>query len=121
MFCKQDDIALLLGKAGDLERAFKHNPAPQGCCFSTRGCPCVSSVGDIRICKLPHRSKMTIAESLAMHAKERQRITAECSASPACQAEVQGRSAKGRTIYTCPPGYHLGGTKDNPYATCYPN
>ena len=121
LFCKKDDIALLLGKASDIERAFKQNPAPKGCTFSTRKYEYVSSVGDIRFSNLPDRGTMTIAESLAMHARERQRIIAECNASPACQAEVQRRSARGRTIYTCPPGYYLGGTSDNPYATCIPN
>lgn len=121
LFCKKDDIALLLGKASDIERAFKQNPAPKGCTFSTRKYHYVSSVGDIRFSNLSDRGTMTIAESLAMHAKERQRIIAECNASPACQAEVQRRSARGRTIYSCPPGYYLGGTSDNPYATCFPN
>jgi hypothetical protein len=32
---------------------------------------------------------MTVAESLAMHAKERERAIAECNASPACVAEVR--------------------------------
>ena len=32
---------------------------------------------------------MSVAESLAMHAKERDRAIAECNASPACQAEVR--------------------------------
>ena len=121
LFCKKDDIALLLGKASDIERAFKQNPAPKGCTFSTRQYEYVSSVGDIRFSNLPERGTMTVAESLAMHAKERERIIAECNASPACQAEVQRRSAKGKTLYTCPPGYYLGGVIDNPYATCHPN
>ncbi len=121
LFCRKDDIALLLGKASDIERAFRQNPAPKGCSFSTRKYQYVSSVGDIRFGNLPSPGMMTVAESLALHARERQRIIAECNASPACQAEVQRRSAKGRTIYTCPPGYYLGGTIDNPFATCIPD
>jgi hypothetical protein len=122
VFCKKDDVALLLGKASDIERAFKQNPAPKGCTFSTRKYQYVASVGDIRFSNLPDRGTMTVAESLAMHAKERQRIIAECNASPACQAEVQRRrGANGKTLYTCPPGYYLNGMIDNPYATCVPN
>jgi len=121
LFCRKDDVALLLGRAGDIERAFKQNPAPKGCTFSTRKYQYVSSVGDIRFSNLPDRGTMTVAESLALHARERQRIIAECNASPACQAEVRRRSARGRTVYTCPPGYYLGGTNDNPYATCFPD
>lgn len=119
--CKKDDVALLLGKASDIERAFRQNPAPKGCTFSTRKYQYVSSVGDIRFSNVPDRGTMTVAESLAMHARERQRYIAECNASPACQAEVRRRSAKGRTIYTCPPGYYLNGTSDNPFATCLPD
>lgn len=121
VFCNKDDVALLLGKASDIERAFRLNPAPRGCSFSTRKYQFVSSVGDIRFSNLPDRGTMTVAESLALHAKERQRFIAECNSSPACQAEVQRRSAKGKTIYTCPPGYYLGGVSDNPFATCFPN
>ena len=120
LFCKKDDISLLLGNASDIERAFKQNPAPKGCSFSTRKYQYVSSVGDIRFSNVPDRGTMSVAESLKMHAEERRRIIAECNASPACQAEVQRRSAKGRTLYTCPPGYYLNGMSDNPYATCVP-
>jgi len=42
-------------------------------------------------------------------------------ATPACQAEAQRRRAKGKILYTCPPGYYLGGTSDNPFAPCFPN
>lgn len=121
LFCKKDDIALLLGTASDIERAFKQNPAPKSCTFSTRKYQYVSSVGDIRFSNVPDPGTMSVAESLRMHAEERRRIIAECNASPACQAEVQRRSAKGRTLYTCPPGYYLNGMIDNPYATCVPN
>jgi len=121
LFCTKDEIALLLGKASDIERAFKQNPAPKGCSFSTRFYQYVSSVGDIRFSNIPDRGTMTVAESLEMHAKERQRIIAECNASPACRAQVQRRNASGRTLYTCPPGYYLNGTIDNQYATCVPN
>jgi hypothetical protein len=76
---------------------------------------------EIRFSNLPDRGTMSVSESLAMHAKERQRIIAECNASPACQAEVQRRSARGRTLYSCSRGYYLGGMSDNPYATCFPN
>lgn len=119
--CKNDEAVLLLGKASDIERAFKQNPAPKGCSVSTSRYEYVSSVGDIRFGNLPDRGTMTVAESLAMHAKERQRIIAECNASPACQAEVQRRSAGGKTRYSCPPGYYLNGMNDNPYATCVPD
>jgi hypothetical protein len=121
IFCKKDDVALLLGSAGNIERAIRQNPVPKGCSFSTRKFQYVSSVGNIPFTNVANGGTMTVAESLAMHAKERQRIIAECNASPACRAEVQRRSARGKTLYTCPPGYYLAGQIDNQYANCVPN
>ena len=36
---------------------------------------------------------MSMQESFAMHAKERERAIAECDASPACRAELRRRDA----------------------------
>ena len=81
-------IIINLGAPGEAARAIREHPAPQGCSYTTRQYQYVSSVGSIPFTNVVNGGTMTVAESLAMHAKERERAIAECNASPACQAEV---------------------------------
>lgn len=81
-------IIINLGAPGEAARAIREHPAPQGCTYTTRQYQYVSSVGHIPFTTVANGGTMTVAESLAMHAKERERAIAECNASPACRAEV---------------------------------
>lgn len=87
---------LILGTPGEIERARREHPAPQGCSFKKQRYQHVSSLGGIPFTDVPNGGTMSVQESLAMHAKEREKAIAECNASPACRAEVQRRTA----IYT---------------------
>ena len=53
----------------------------------------IAGAGGIPFTDVPNGGTMSVRESLAIHAKERERAIAECNASPACQAEVRRRSA----------------------------
>lgn len=84
---------LILGTPGEIERARRQHPEPRGCTFTKQRFQHVSSLGGIPFTDVPNGGTMTIRESLALHAKEREKAIAECNASPACRAEVQRRSA----------------------------
>ena len=77
-----------LGAAGEAARAIREHPAPQGCRYTTQQYQYVSSVGSIPFTNVANGGTMSVSESLAMHAKERERAIAECNASAACRAEV---------------------------------
>lgn len=84
---------LILGTQGAIARAIRENPAPRGCGYLKERFQHVSSAGRIPFADIPNGGTMTVQESLALHAKERERAIAECNASPACRAEVRRRSA----------------------------
>jgi hypothetical protein len=84
---------LILGTPGEIERARRLHREPPGCTFTKEKYQYVSSAGNIPFTDVPNGGTMSIRESLAIHAKERERAIAECNASPACQAEVRRRSA----------------------------
>jgi hypothetical protein len=84
---------LILGTPGEIERARREHPAPPRCTFTKQKYRYVSSLGGIPFTDVPNGGTMSVRESLALHAKERERAIAECNASPACRAEVQRRSA----------------------------
>lgn len=93
ILCDNGYTVLILGRAGAIERAIRQNPPPRGCTFSTSKVQHLSSVGSIAFTDVANGGTMSVKESLALHARERDRAIAECNASPACQAEVRRRSA----------------------------
>ena len=93
IFCHKGEMALNLGAPGEAERAIREHPAPPGCSYSTRQYQYISSVGSIPFTNVTNGGTMSVAESLAMHAREREHAIAECNASPACQAEVRRMSS----------------------------
>ena len=84
---------LIIGTPGEVERARREHPAPQGCNFTKQRYQHVSSIGGIPFTDVPNGGTMSVKESLALHAKEREKAIAECDASPACRAEVKRRTA----------------------------
>ena len=84
---------LILGTSGAIDRAIREHPASRGCRYVRERFQYVSSVGRIPFTDVENGGTMSIRESLALHAKERERAIAECNASAACRAEVQRRSA----------------------------
>ncbi len=111
IFCGKGEAGITLGSAGDVMRANRQAPAPRGCTYKTMKFEQVSSVGRIPFADVANGGTMSVAESLAMHAKERNRIIADCDASPACRAEVSRLSAI-NTFHEC--------MKPSPIArTCY--
>lgn len=91
---------LILGTAGAIERTIREHPAPRGCRYVREKFQYVSSVGRIPLTDVANGGTMSIRESLALHAKERERAIAECNASAACVAEVRRRSAA-NAYYEC--------------------
>lgn len=86
--CSNGDALVILGRAGDVERALRQRPTPAGCTATTGRYQQVSSVGSIPFTDVANGGTMSVKESLALHAKERERAIAECNASAACRAEV---------------------------------
>ncbi len=84
---------MILGTPEAIERARREHPEPRGCTFTREKYQYVSSAGRIPFEDVANGGTMSVRESLAIHAKERERAIAECNASPACQAEVRRRSA----------------------------
>lgn len=80
---------IILGTSAEIERTRRLHPEPQGCTFVKEKYQYISSVGAIPFTDVPNGGTMSIKESLALHAKERERAIAECDASPACRAEVR--------------------------------
>ncbi|MEO8527181.1 MAG: hypothetical protein ABI460_20795 [Caldimonas sp.] len=118
IFCSQSGALIMLGSESQVEQLIRQFPAPPGCTSAKRSYRAVSSVGTIPFASA-ERKQMTVAESLAMHQKERNQVIADCNASPSCLADLRRmQSNSGRKIYTCPPGSTLQGSSDNPYATC---
>jgi hypothetical protein len=93
IFCGKGEVAINLGAPGEAERAIREHPAPPGCSYTTRQYQYVSSVGSIPFTNVTNGGTMSVAESLAMHAREREQAIAECNASPACLAEVRRMSS----------------------------
>ncbi len=93
IFCGKGEAAINLGAAAQVARAIREHPAPPGCTYTAEVYQYVSSIGNIPFTNVENGGTMTVAESLAMHAKERERAIAECNASPACVAEVRRMSA----------------------------
>ena len=85
---KKGNSMMILGTAGQVEQALRQYPVPRACSITLRTYSVVTSVGSLAFTNFIEGGTMTIAESLAMHAKERAQIIAECDASPACRAEL---------------------------------
>ncbi len=98
--CNNGDALLILGRSAETNNAMRRVPAPQGCTFTKLKFQHVSSVGGISFTNVANGGTMSVTESLAMHAKERERAIALCNASAACQAEVRRMSAI-NTYYDC--------------------
>ena len=84
---------LIIGTPGAIERARREHPAPRGCTFTKQKYQHISSLGGIPFADVPNGGTMSVRESLALHAREREKAIAECNASPACRAEVKRRTA----------------------------
>ena len=84
---------LILGTSSAIARTIAEHPAPRGCRYVREKFQFASSVGRIPFTDVENGGTMSIRESLALHARERDRAIAECNASAACRAEVQRRSA----------------------------
>lgn len=84
---------LIVGTDGAIKRAIREHPAPAGCTFTRQKYQYIAGAGGIPFTDVPNGGTMSVRESLAIHAKEREQAIAECNASPACQAEVRRRSA----------------------------
>jgi hypothetical protein len=105
---------LIIGTPGEIERARREHPAPQGCHFTKQKYQYVSSLGGIPFTDVPNGGTMSVKESLAIHAKEREKAIAECNASPACRAEVKRRTAI-NTYFECMKPLQ----PNEPERTCY--
>ena len=99
--CKSGS-ALTLGAQALVMRSIRERPAPAACTSSTVQYQLVSSVGSIPFVDLENGGTMSVAESLALHQKERNKIISECNADPACRAEFARQSAI-NTYYQCMP------------------
>lgn len=93
MLCNNGYTVLILGTASSVQLAIRQHPAPPGCNFTLGKLQHLASTGSIAFTEVANGGTMSIKESLALHAKERERAIAECDASPACVAEVRRRSA----------------------------
>lgn len=102
--CGNEVGVMMLGRRRDIELAIRSLPAPpRGCSYSKRRYERVTSVGSIPF-KGVVRKRMSVAESLAMHQRERDQIIAQCNADPACRAEVarmRSRQGSGGTARDC--------------------
>jgi len=93
ILCSNGDALVILGDARAIDLAIRQHPAPNGCAYTKGKFQHLSSVGSIPFTNVANGGTMSVKESLAIHAKERERAIAECNASPACVAEVRRRSA----------------------------
>jgi hypothetical protein len=94
IFCGKEGGSLVtLGPPAAVAVAMRRAPAPRGCTYSTPTYQVITSMGNIPFTDVENGGTMTVAESLAMHQKERDRIIADCNANAACRAEVARRSA----------------------------
>lgn len=102
--CGGDGKGLItLGAPGEAARAIREHPAPPGCSNATQQYQHIASVGSIPFTNVANGGVMSVRESLALHAKERERAIAECNADPLCQAEVNRmRSMTGPTSNSNP-------------------
>lgn len=91
---------LVIGTPAEVARAGRENPATPGCTFTREKFEHISSLGGIPFTDVPNGGTMSIRESLALHAKEREKAIAECAASPACQAELRRWNAI-NAYYSC--------------------
>jgi hypothetical protein len=106
IFCGKGEAAINLGTAREVASVSKISSIP-GCTYTQRRYQSVSSLGGIAFTDVPNGGTMTVAESLAMHAKERQKIIADCDANPACRAELarmQSSSGPATPGNPCAPG-----------------
>jgi len=95
IYCGKGEVAMHLGSAGMAVRAWREFQIP-GCVGTKRRYQSISSAGSIKFTDVPNPGTMSVAESLAMHAKERQKIISDCNADPACSAQVNRlRSSSG--------------------------
>jgi hypothetical protein len=105
--CGKGEAMMNLGTPGDTERAHRQWGEIPGCKYSKRKFEYVTSMGSIPFTDVANGGTMSVAESLAMHAKERQQIIADCDANPACRAEVarmRAASGSGAPANPCTPG-----------------
>ncbi len=93
IFCGKGEAALTIGPLQEVDRAIRQFPAPRGCSYAKLKFEQVTSLGSIPFANVANGGTMTIAESLAIHAKERERVIAECNASAACRAELRRLNA----------------------------
>ena len=98
IFCGKGEVAIHLGAPGQAERANREHPVPE-CTATKRRYRSLTSVGHIPFTDVANGGTMSVAESLAMHARERQKVIADCNANPACRAEVNRmRSSSGSGV-----------------------
>ncbi|MEP7313685.1 MAG: hypothetical protein ABI859_13950 [Pseudomonadota bacterium] len=88
IYCGKGEVAMHLGSTGMAVRAWREFQIP-GCTGTKRRYQAIASVGNIKFTDVPNPGTMSVAESLAMHAKERQKIIADCNANPICRAQVE--------------------------------
>lgn len=103
--CDKGESGLILGRStGDIERERRLLGPTPDCTYRTWRYQLVSSLGSIPFKDSPNPGTMSVAESLAMHAKERQQVIAACNANPICRAEVarmRSRQGSGGTAKDC--------------------
>ncbi len=87
IFCGKGEVAMHLGSAGMAVRAWREFQIP-GCTGTRRQYQSIASMGSIKFTDVPNPGTMSVKESLAIHAKERQKIIADCAADPVCQAQL---------------------------------
>ena len=103
--CKSGS-ALTLGAPALVTRSIREHPAPAACTSSTLQYQLVSSVGFIPFADLENGGTMSVAESLALHQQERNKIISECDADPACRAELARQSAINDYYWCMQPSEH---------------
>jgi hypothetical protein len=93
LLCSNGDVLINLGRSSEVENSIRQVPAPKGCAYTKVKYQLVSSVGKIAFTNVANGGTMSVAESLAKHANERERAIAECNASAACLAEQRRLNA----------------------------
>jgi hypothetical protein len=97
--CKSG-LALTIGPPEQVTRSIRERPAPAACTHSTLQFKLVASAGFISFADVENGGMMSVAESLALGQKERNKIIADCTADPACRAEWARLDAIS-TYYQC--------------------
>ncbi|MDZ4842230.1 MAG: hypothetical protein SH859_08835 [Hyphomicrobium aestuarii] len=93
--CGEGKRALILGGPGETEGLRRQLGPMTDCKYVRRQFEYVSSMGSITFNDVANGGTMSVAESLAMHAKEREQAIAECNANPLCRAQVDRMRSSG--------------------------